>query len=345
MSSRKNVPKAALNRIYFIDKKIREKKYPNTAKLAEEWEGISVSTISRDIDYMKNQLGAPIEYDAAKRGYYYSREAFRLLGGCTEDMNFFALSMAQTLLILYKGTPVYESVKLLLDEISAPLKSEQYDDKHDDWFVDDKKKNNAWFANRIIVPPVAFSEVRPEIWNVLVDAIKQNREVSFDYYNSFSNSGTKSEPRIVRPYQLLFDTGAWYLYGYSCERDAIRLFALSRMHNAALTEKTFQLPEDFDYRIADGDSHFGIFHGSKLNFKIKFIGWAAFVVSERKWAENQKIKTVEDGIIIEFSSSQYNKVLEWVLSRGAFAKPLAPARLVRDWQDQIKAMSKLAKEN
>ncbi len=67
MKAKKTQPRTSLPRIYFIGSKIAGGGFPNTSQLADEWE-TSMSTISRDIDFMKNMLGAPIEYDTARRG-------------------------------------------------------------------------------------------------------------------------------------------------------------------------------------------------------------------------------------------------------------------------------------
>ena len=62
MKARKNLPKTALPRIYRIDEMIASGRYPSTKQMAREYE-TSMSSISRDIYFMKYSLGAPIEYD------------------------------------------------------------------------------------------------------------------------------------------------------------------------------------------------------------------------------------------------------------------------------------------
>ncbi|MCL2231786.1 MAG: DNA-binding protein, partial [Treponema sp.] len=53
--SRLSLPKAALPRIYRIDDKIASGTYPNSDDLARMCE-TSISTISRDIEFMREQL-------------------------------------------------------------------------------------------------------------------------------------------------------------------------------------------------------------------------------------------------------------------------------------------------
>jgi len=50
--------KPQYRRLMFIDRKVREGKYPNCAKMGQEWE-VSSKTIQRDIDYMRDELDAP----------------------------------------------------------------------------------------------------------------------------------------------------------------------------------------------------------------------------------------------------------------------------------------------
>ena len=50
-----------------------------------------------------------------------------------------------------------------------------------------------------------------------------------------------------------------------------------------------------------------------------------------------------NGVILSFTSAQYGKVLELVLSNGRDALPLEPVELVRDWQENIRDMQKRVK--
>ena len=58
--------------------------------------------------------------------------------------------------------------------------------------------------------------------------------------------------RKVDPYQLLFQGGQFYLVGWSHEREALRVFRLSRIRGkvayATKAEHDFQRPADFDPR-------------------------------------------------------------------------------------------------
>ena len=285
----------------------------------------SVSTISRDIEFMRDQLLAPIEYDPLNRGYYYTQKTYRLPAGFTSAEDLLALGMAKNILALYRNTPIYDSAHHLLDSITAPLASEG---------------NSGWYENRIIIPQTPTAPVVPDMWNCIVTALKENRVLTFEY------SGANDEdfkPRRVRPYQLLFDTGVWYLYGFAEERKDIRVFSLCRMKNIVLTKDHFSLPKDFDYRAANADSYFGVFAGQKrLRFKIAFYDYSVVWVKDRQWAADQKIAETGEGVTISFTSTQFDKVLEWVLSRGCTARPLEPELLFNEWKSTIDEMKEMA---
>ena len=56
---------------------IRSDSYPNTTQLARSLE-VSVSTVSRDIEFLKERMGCPIEYDFFHKGFHCS-ENFQLM--------------------------------------------------------------------------------------------------------------------------------------------------------------------------------------------------------------------------------------------------------------------------
>jgi predicted DNA-binding transcriptional regulator YafY len=285
----------------------------------------SVSTISRDIEFMRDQLLAPIDYDPLNRGYYYSQKTYRLPAGFTSAEDLLALGMAKSILSLYRETPLFEASSHLLESIIAPIVSDS---------------NKDWLENRIVVPKIASAKVDPGIWEIVVTALKGNLVITFDYRGIWNR---ECQNRRVRPYQLLFDSGVWYLYGFAEERKSVRIFSLSRLNNASLTKDVFSLPQTFSYSVLSGDSYFGIFIGEeKYRFVIDCFGEAVNYATERQWAADQKITKRNNGVTIEFTSTQDYKVLKWVLSNGSDVVPRKPKKLVDEWKRHISKMRKLA---
>jgi predicted DNA-binding transcriptional regulator YafY len=324
MKTRKTLVKSSLPRIYYIDRQISRGRYPKATELAREYE-VSLSTITRDIAFMKERLRAPIAYDAFHRGFYYTEKTYRVPAGYAAPEDILALGMARNLLRPYRDTPLYGAACELFDSVCAPFTTGE---------------NPRWFENRIVVPPPASCPPPCDAWDAVIAGLRDNRVIAFDYRGTWDAA---YRPRRARPYQLLFNMGLWQLYAWAEDRGAIRIFTLSRMRAAAVTEDTFTLPEDYDYQNRGDESWFGVFRGDKkYRFLIELYDEGAARATERVWATGQKIlEETNEYSRMEFFSAQYEMVFAWLLSLGPDARPLEPERLVRDWREAILAMHKL----
>jgi len=332
MKNKNKVSKVPLARIYFIDKEIAAGKFPNNPKLAKKYE-CGTATISRDIEYMKSMMDAPIEYDYKRKGYYYTQKTFRLPAAIGSADEILALGMAKNLLSLYKNTPIHDTAQHFLESMTSPLGD---------------KDSSQWYEDRVIVPAIPSAKFSSEVWKCICEAIQNNRVLSFDYRATWKSGYT---PRHFYPYQLLFDNGAWYLYAakaasaYSEEGKGTRMYSLPRIINIKIEKETFRYNVSTDFRLQIENSFLGAYsEEKKRRFKIAFYNDGAMRVRERIWTADQRIKETKEGVILSFSSNQYGKVLELVLANGRDAQPLEPAELVKDWKENLKDMMKKVKK-
>lgn len=65
--------KSQMVRIVEFDKEVRFRRYPNRYDFSTQY-GISERTVARDVEYLRDRLRAPLEYDSDRKGYYYSKE-------------------------------------------------------------------------------------------------------------------------------------------------------------------------------------------------------------------------------------------------------------------------------
>lgn len=112
--------KPQYRRLLFIDRKIREGRYPNCRTLAKEWE-VSIKTMQRDISYLKWELEAPIEYDSVKHGHYYTEANYRVPAISISESDLFAICIAEKALQQYKETPVYPKLASVFAKIQESL--------------------------------------------------------------------------------------------------------------------------------------------------------------------------------------------------------------------------------
>ena len=62
-----------LERMLRIHQALQSGKFPNATKLAREIE-VATKTIHRDIEFMRDRLNLPIEFDSQHNGYFYTEE-------------------------------------------------------------------------------------------------------------------------------------------------------------------------------------------------------------------------------------------------------------------------------
>lgn len=92
--------KSQMLRIVAFDSLVRKGDYPNSANFSADYE-VSTRTVMRDIEYLKYQLEAPLEYDAEKRGYYYMHDwdlpAVVKMHGIIENRSFHIIEQIKAL--------------------------------------------------------------------------------------------------------------------------------------------------------------------------------------------------------------------------------------------------------
>lgn len=91
---------------------IKNKKYPNKNDIIKYLAEIglpkySVMTITRDLEFLKYTLNAPIEYDFTKKGYFYAENYEPDFQNHLSEKELRTLLSAEVLLSNYKNTPVY----------------------------------------------------------------------------------------------------------------------------------------------------------------------------------------------------------------------------------------------
>lgn len=239
-----------------------------------------------------------------------------------KGINYHAIGILKSLLNQYQNTSFYEDIIEKVEELSEmPIND----------------------FSRIAVPPrLEYSEEDQKTFKRIFDLMIQNYKIQFYYKGRWH--GDEKKNRIVHPYQLLLENGTCYLYGYDEEKEADRLFVLRRMEGIRPKEgEIFELPADYEFSERYGFSKFGAYTFKEpVKYKIEFYGNTQIWIKENKWADDQELEEAADKTILTFTSSQDDKILEWILSCGPEAKPVEPEDFVQRWKDKIRAMSKLA---
>ena len=229
------------------------------------------------------------------------------------------------LLQQFKNTPIYNQVRDLILFLQPEVA------KEDDVFA----------SGRVIVSPQMEYDVNVKNWDKVYEAIQKNHKIKFRYMKPYTNNEAQ---RTVWPFQLILDNGTVYLFAYSEYYDVVVLYDLNYLADVVVLNEEFELPEKYDINDFSGGGRLGAFKNEKIDkFKIRFTYYAKDWIKEHKWADDQTFTEDEESTTITFTSSQFEKVLELTLSWGCQAKPLAPARLVKRWKEEVLAMAEMVK--
>jgi proteasome accessory factor BC len=161
-------------------------------------------------------------------------------------------------------------------------------------------------------------------------AIYRRKRIEFEYYTMQSG---ETRLRKVDPYHLLFEGGQFYLVGYSHEREAVRVFRLSRIRGkvayATKAEHDFQRPADFDPREYAGRTPWQL--GDP-------IGTAEIGVSEDvAWYVERQFGAYGElrDNVFQTDYALPRLVISWALGLREHARILGPPELVDEARERM----------
>ena len=97
---------------------IKTGRYPNRTQLARSIE-VTTKTIQRDVDYMRYQLGLPIDFDYARGGYYFTKTVTDLPLFQLTESELVSVFVAQKALEAYQGTPFEQPLRTAFQKLQA----------------------------------------------------------------------------------------------------------------------------------------------------------------------------------------------------------------------------------
>ncbi|PYK62169.1 MAG: WYL domain-containing protein [Verrucomicrobia bacterium] len=307
-----------------IHQAIHSGKYPNATTLAGELE-VSTKSIYRDIEFMRDRLELPVEFDGARNGFRYTEEVSNFPTLQITEGELFALLVAEKALQQYRGTAFERPLLSAFKKMAASL-------------PDTVSLNLADWEQTISFRTSAEPILNVEIFDTLAKATARHRQLLLTY----RKPGRKeTEPRVVDPYHLANINGEWFLFAYCHLRNDIRTFVPSRIQEAELTGKTFVRPQKFSLEKRLRDT-FGVVTGQgEFEVVIRFDELVSDYIREKRWHPSQQLIELEDGgVELRLKLSSLAEIQRWILSWGGQACALAPAELV----ESLKAAARMIQE-
>jgi proteasome accessory factor B len=298
--------------------------FPNASQLAGEIE-VATKTIHRDLEFMRDRLNLPIEFNPAKNGYFYTGEVSAFPTMQITEGELFALVVAEKALQQYRGTSFEKPI------LSAIRKMEQA-------LPDTISLNLADIGQTISFRTRAEPILDLKTFDVLAKAVAQRQQLELHYRKP---GQAKTEARLVDPYHLANINGEWFLFAYDQARKDIRTFVPARIQSVKPTGKTFERSQKFSLEKRLRDS-FGVYSGEgEYEVVIRFNPRAADYVREKKWHQSQQLRELKGGgVELKLKLSSLAEIERWVLSWGGDAKVLKPRELAEAVGQSARAILK-----
>jgi predicted DNA-binding transcriptional regulator YafY len=302
-----------LERIAAFDRAVRAGEFPNAGTIARKFE-VCRRTLQRDIEFLRDRLGAPLVFDEKRQGYAYSDPSFRLPTVPMSEGELLALALAERVLRQFRGTPYAPDLARAFRKIT-------------DGLTDRVTVDLGELADTYSFRTTGPEEFDPETFGALAAAVRDRRRIVLRYWTASREEETS---RAVDPYHLACVDGHWYLIAFCHFRDGVRMFAPSRIRSLESTDATFEIPGDF--RVDEYlDRSFCVLRGASdevYRIRLRFTGEAAKYVRGRTWHRSQTMEDLADGgLILGLEVSHLREIERWVLSWGPACTVIEPEEL------------------
>ena len=309
-----------LERMLRIHQIIQAGRYPTATVLAGELE-VSTKSIHRDLEFMRDRLQLPLEFDRARFGYHYTEEVNAFPTLQITEGELVALIVAEKALQQYRGTsfekPLVSAIKKMEQSLPETISVDLAD-----------IERTISFRTR------AEPLVDLAIFDALAKATAGQRQLELVYRKPGMQQG---ERRVVDPYHLANINGEWFLFAFDHLRKDIRTFVPARIKSVRQTGVRFPARTGFSLESRLRNS-FGVHSGAGVyDVVIRFNDRVADYIREKKWHDSQQLRELpKGGVELRMKLSSLSEVERWVLNWGGNAVALQPLELAEAVQHAAK---------
>lgn len=314
-------------RFYKIDQMLNDRKVVPVNDFLTELD-ISLATFKRDLEYMRDRLNAPVEWDRDAGGYRFIQSskgspAYALPGLWFNAGEVHALLSMQHLLSNLDAGMLSGHIKPLQARLKALLGSTDHSAEE--------------VEKRLRIVHATKRTVSSKYFETIATATLSRRQIKLRHYSR--QTGEESE-RIVSPQLLTYYRDNWYLDAWCHLRNDIRRFAIDAIQYVELTDDKAR--EVSQAKLKESlESGYGIFSGSKVKWaKLRFTPERARWVAAEQWHPQQKGRVEPDGsYLLEIPYTDDRELLMDILKHGADAEVIAPDTLRQRARDEIGRMA------
>ena len=312
-----------LERYIWFDHEIRQERLSNAFRLADQFE-LSVKTAQRSIDYFRDRLLDPLEYDVALRGYYYTDPTFQLSAMGISQEELLALLISRKLISEASAGALADELEHISQRLGSLLAVN----------LPGRAKPEEAFSFRW----KSISLTDPLTFKIVTSALLQGNLLTFRYN---SPTAIDSTIRTVEPHHMVNYMWTWHLIAFCTLRNDWRDFVLGRMSLCQVERTAFAIRPRQEWAPFLNDT-FGIFQNrASYDVVLRFTPERSRWVRYEVWHEAQKGEIQEDGsLLLTVPVSHEAEILMEILKHGSHVEVLEPLWLRQKVVKEIKVAVK-----
>ncbi len=293
---------------------------------------VSRATFRRDLSYLRDRLGAPIEWDPESQGYRLFHAASSASGkyglpglwlneqeihGLLAGIQLFS-SLEMQGLIAGQIKPLRERLEMLLGQGGIAA---------------------AELQRRIHLVPMGQRKTASPLFQVIAQCLMVRKRIHMRY---LSRRDGEISAREVSPQRLTYYRDNWYLDAFCHWRDDLRSFALDSIEDVRMSDKPAVSLDDEVLR-QECDSSYGIFGGRQTQIaKLLFSPFRARWVAKEIWHPDQKGTMREDGsYLLEVPYADDRELLLDILRQGKEVEVIEPLSLRQKLHEELMRASEI----
>lgn len=281
---------------------------------------ISRATFKRDVEYLRDRLGAPIEWRRGAGGHpggytlgpdpLAGAHGYGIRGLWFNQSEIYALLTMHRLAGSMQPGLISSESRSLLTRITHLLGSAE----------DDPDR----VLSYIRILPSATRRGASRGFELIARATVRQRRLLITYY---TRSRDRLGERLVSPQRLLHYRENWYLLAWCHQADDLRLFALDAIRQVELDRRSARKVTTRRLEAAIGGG-FGIFSGAvRHRARLRFSADAARWIADEVWHPRQRLSWEDDRLIMELPYVHSRELAMEILRHGSDVEVLAPAGL------------------
>lgn len=317
-----------LRRLRRIRDLVARREVRTAEELARELH-VSRRTVLRDLQVLRRDFGAPLEYDPGERRLVLREPEWDLPRLRLSEGELLALLLARELAEAWRETPVADALESVFRKLQAALTAPVSLDPE-------------WVGEQLSFHFSGRGRVAPAAWRTVLKALRAGRWLAVRYRAAGYERPAALE---LEPLHLACLEGDWYLLARR-RGPEVRMYALRRLESARLLQRRIAPDrQPFDARawLARRFRRFVAPPGrrpprARIRFDVATAPW----IREREWHPEQRIQEHRDGgLTLSFPMPGVLEARRWVLGWGAGARVLGPPALREAVAEEVARMSGL----